>query len=107
MQKAVLRAGLALRLYQLDHGELPETLSALTSEYIDTIPKDWFSQEKLVYRRSDDGKGFLVYSVGWNGSDDDGFGWSGGQVGRLVPEDEKSDADDIAVWYRYGEEDGG
>ncbi|MFP4140922.1 MAG: hypothetical protein ACLFVY_10180 [Phycisphaerae bacterium] len=39
-----------------------------------------------------------------NTKDNDGFGWSGGPVGRPVPEQlEESDADDIAAWYRYGE----
>jgi hypothetical protein len=35
-----------------------------------------------------------------NGSDDGGFGEDG-----LTPPVDDDDVDDIAVWYRYGEED--
>jgi hypothetical protein len=97
----LVRVSLALRLYQADTGKLPEKLSALAPKYVKKVPRDWFGATgKLVYRASESGKGFVVYSVGMNGSDDGGFGEDG-----LTPPVDDDDVDDIAVWYRYGEQD--
>ncbi len=94
------RVALGMRLYQADNGKLPAKLSALTPKYFKKIPGDWFSGGDLVYKRSKDGKGFVVYSVGLNGSHEGGVGVHG-----FTPLFEDDDADDIAVWYRYGQED--
>jgi hypothetical protein len=96
----VVQVGLALRLYEANTGKLPGKLSALTPRHLKTVPGDWFSGEDLRYKLSKDGEGFLVFSVGMNGSDDGGFGEDG-----LTPPVDDDDVDDIAVWYRYGEED--
>jgi hypothetical protein len=61
----------ALERYHLAHGEYPETLDALAPQFIQTIPHDIIGGEPLHYRRTDDGK-FLLYSVGWNETDDGG-----------------------------------
>jgi hypothetical protein len=61
----------ALERYHLAHGEYPETLDALTSQFIEKIPHDIIGGQPLHYRRTDDGK-YLLYSVGWNETDDGG-----------------------------------
>jgi tetratricopeptide (TPR) repeat protein len=61
----------ALERFRLANGEYPETLDALAPQFIETIPHDIIGGEPLHYRRTADGK-FLLYSVGWNETDDDG-----------------------------------
>lgn len=61
----------ALELYHLTHGEYPETLDALVPQFIETIPHDIIGGQPLHYRRADGGM-FLLYSVGWNETDDGG-----------------------------------
>jgi hypothetical protein len=61
----------ALERYHLAHGEYLETLDALTPQFIEKIPHDIIGGQPLHYRRTDDGK-FLLYSVGWNETDDGG-----------------------------------
>jgi hypothetical protein len=60
----------ALDRYRLINGGLPESLSALTPQFIATIPKDLVDVRALHYRKR--GDGYLVYSVGWNMADDGG-----------------------------------
>jgi hypothetical protein len=62
----------ALERYHLAHGEYPETLDALAPQFMEKIPHDIIGGEPLHYRRTDDGK-FLLYSVGWNETDDGGL----------------------------------
>jgi hypothetical protein len=61
----------ALERYHLANGQYPETLDALEPKFIKSVPKDAVSGEALKYHRTDDGN-FLLYSVGWNGTDDGG-----------------------------------
>jgi hypothetical protein len=61
----------ALERYRLAHGEYPETLDALTPRFIESIPHDLIGGQPLHYRPTPDGK-FLLYSVGWNETDDGG-----------------------------------
>jgi hypothetical protein len=61
----------ALERYRLAHGEYPETLDVLAPQFIEIIPHDIIGGQPLHYRRTDDGK-FLLYSVGWNETDDGG-----------------------------------
>jgi hypothetical protein len=61
----------ALERYHLAHGEYPETLDALAPQFISLVPHDIINGQPLHYRRTDDGK-FLLYSVGWNETDDGG-----------------------------------
>jgi hypothetical protein len=60
-----------LERYRLAHGEYPETLDALAPQFIEKVPHDIINGKPLHYRRTDDGK-FVLYSVGWNGTDDGG-----------------------------------
>jgi hypothetical protein len=61
-----------LEHYHLAHGEYPATLDPLSPQFIERIPHDLINEQPLHYRRMDDGQ-FLLYSVGWNGSDDGGI----------------------------------
>jgi hypothetical protein len=71
----------ALERYHLAHGEYPETLDALVPQFIEKIPHDIIGGQPLHYRRTDPpspGSGtasgkFLLYSVGWNETDDGGL----------------------------------
>ncbi len=61
----------ALERYHLANGQYPDTLDALMPQFMETIPHDIIGGQPLRYRRTDDGK-FLLYSVGWNETDDGG-----------------------------------
>ena len=65
------RVAIALERYRLAHGEYPETLDALTPPFLDKPPHDVINGEPLHYRRTADGQ-FVLYSVGWNETDDEG-----------------------------------
>jgi hypothetical protein len=61
----------ALERYHLSHGEYPETLEAMVPEFLIKVPVDVIGGAPLHYRREADGT-FLLYSVSWNESDDNG-----------------------------------
>ena len=61
----------ALERYHLAHGDYPETLDALVPQFIEKLPHDIIGGQPLHYLRSEGGK-FLLYSVGWNETDDGG-----------------------------------
>jgi hypothetical protein len=61
----------ALERYHLARGSYPETLDALSPQFIGKLPRDPIGGRPLHYRRTVDGT-FLLYSVGWNEADDGG-----------------------------------
>jgi hypothetical protein len=61
----------ALERFKLANGHYPETLGALVPAFIEEPPRDIIGGQPLKYRRTDDGR-FLLYSVGWNETDDGG-----------------------------------
>ena len=63
--------GCALERFHLAAGQYPETLAALAPRFIDKLPRDVISGELPKYRRTEDGR-FVLYSVGWNETDDGG-----------------------------------
>jgi hypothetical protein len=78
----------ALERHRLAHKEFPETLDALVPEFISQLPHDVITGEPYKYRRTDDGK-FMLASVGWNETDDDGA------LGKTLFDDKEGDW----VWY--------
>jgi hypothetical protein len=58
--------------YRLAHGQYPETLDTLAPQFITKLPHDVINGQPFKYRRTDDGC-FVLYSVGWNETDDGGF----------------------------------
>jgi hypothetical protein len=65
------RVAIALERYRLAHGEHPESLDALAPQFIANLPHDIINGQPLHYRRTADGQ-FVLYSVGWNETDDGG-----------------------------------
>ena len=65
------RVACALERYRLAHGAYPEKLDSLTPQFLSQLPHDVINGQPLKYRRTDDGQ-FVLYSVGWNETDDRG-----------------------------------
>jgi len=65
----------AAKVYQLERGQLPETLEQLVPEYLAEVPIDPFIGEPFKYVRSDDA--VTVYAVGFDLKDDGGTKWTG------------------------------
>ena len=61
----------ALERYRLAHGDYPETLDVLVPQFMEKLPHDIIGGQPLIYRTAANGK-FLLYSIGWNETDDDG-----------------------------------
>jgi hypothetical protein len=74
MRHQVTLLGLALAEYHHDFGDYPKTLDTLVPKYLDAIPPDAFTRKPLVYRPRKDG--YLLYSFGPDGQDDNGAEFS-------------------------------
>jgi len=70
-QVDLARTACALERFHLAHGNYPETLDALTPQFIVTLPHDLINSQPLHYRRTED-KQFVLYSIGWDETDDAG-----------------------------------
>jgi hypothetical protein len=64
----LLRISLALAAYHEEHGQYPAKLSAIKNT-LNPIPKDVFG-DALTYKLTE--KGYVVYSIGNNGKDENG-----------------------------------
>jgi hypothetical protein len=62
----------ALERYRLANGHFPDQLESLTPKFAASLPHDVITGEPYKYRRSGEGA-FLLYSVGWNGKEDNGI----------------------------------
>ena len=69
--KQMTVTAIALKRYQLKHGNYPPDLNSLVPEFVPTVPLDPVDGQPLHYRRNAD-ETFLLYSVGENGVDDGG-----------------------------------
>jgi hypothetical protein len=67
------RVACAIERYRMQHNELPPGLNALTPQFLPAIPTDLFDGKPLRYKKNSDGS-FLIYSIGWNATDDGGAG---------------------------------
>ncbi len=65
------RIACALERYHLAHGIYPGSLDALIPACIDAVPHDIMNGQPYHYQLRDNGM-FLLYSVGWNQTDDGG-----------------------------------
>ena len=61
----------ALERHRLAKGQLPETLDALVPGFIARLPHDVVNGKSIQYRR-EAGDRFVIWSVGWDGKDDNG-----------------------------------
>lgn len=68
---AQARTAIALERYRLAQGSFPESLEALVPKYLVALPRDVVGGQPMKYRRNAKDQ-FLLYSVGWNGTDDGG-----------------------------------
>ena len=69
MQFELDKLSFALAAYHADHDAYPAKFADLTPKYVAEVPKDIFNDSDLHYIL--EGKGYLLYSVGINGKDDD------------------------------------
>jgi len=60
-----------LERFHLARAGYPDTLQALTPEYIAAVPNDIVSAAPYRYQRLGNGR-YLLYSVGWDETDDQG-----------------------------------
>lgn len=60
-----------LERFHLAQGHYPNSLDDLTPQFASALPHDIITAQPFHYRRTSDGK-FVLYSVGWNGTDDGG-----------------------------------
>jgi hypothetical protein len=81
--QANLQVAFALAAYQRDHGRYPKKLEALAPAYLAQVPHDLFSGKDLIYRPTDGG--YLLYSVGVNGRDEQGRSWEDTPPGDDLP----------------------
>ena len=65
------RVGCALERFRLAHGQYPDSLAALEPQFITHVPHDIINGQPLHYRLKSNGQ-FVLYSVGWNETDDGG-----------------------------------
>jgi hypothetical protein len=86
--RRLLVTAIALKRYQLRHGNYPADLKALVPEFLRQVPVDLMDGQPLRYHPKPDGN-FLLYSVGEDGKD------NGGDPTPTEPASTKS-----KVWFR-------
>jgi hypothetical protein len=64
---------IAIKRYELRHGQPPPNLTALLAEFLPTAPRDLMDGQPLRYRNRGN-QAFLLYSVGDDATDDGGDG---------------------------------
>jgi hypothetical protein len=62
---------IALKRYQLQHGNYPVKLADLVPDFVPELPRDPMDGQPLRYKLKEDGT-FLLYSIGEDGLDDGG-----------------------------------
>lgn len=60
----------ALAVHRAEHGNYPAKLEELVPSAIEKLPVDLYNSKPLIYKRTTDG--YLLYSCGDNGKDDNG-----------------------------------
>jgi hypothetical protein len=64
---------LAIERFRAERGAPPDELSELVPEYLAELPSDlWSPSSDFEYRRDDSELGYVLYSVGADGTDDGG-----------------------------------
>jgi hypothetical protein len=66
----LLRLAAALAVFRAQHGAYPQQLEELVPGVLETLPVDHFKSQPYIYNRN--GDGYLLYSAGANGADDNG-----------------------------------
>jgi hypothetical protein len=84
----------AIERFRLENGDYPEKLSALVPSFLLAERRDPFTTLPFQYHKTQDGS-YLIYSVGWNGTDE------GGTVNLKASNKAKRD-DDASDWVWFG-----
>ncbi len=71
MNSDAIATTLAIEIYKIDHGQLPDSLSDLTPNYLPSLPQDLFNPGQPL-KLNIANSGYTIYSVGNDGDDDDG-----------------------------------
>lgn len=66
-----LLIAIALKQYELEHGSLPDSIAMLVPRHVSKIPADPMDGKPMRYRKTGENSS-LLYSVGYNGTDDRG-----------------------------------
>ena len=66
---------MAIRLYEIDHGQRPAELAELVPDYLGEIPRDPMHLDGAAIRYQPGAEVPVLYSVGRNGIDDGGLVW--------------------------------
>jgi hypothetical protein len=66
----LVRLAAALAVYRAEHGAYPDKLEELVPSVLEAIPVDLHNAKPFIYKR--EGDGYLLYSLGGNGTDDGG-----------------------------------
>lgn len=72
-QRDLAVVAIAIKRYQLRHGKLPPSLEVLAPEFLGVVPLDRMDGKPLRYRVNGQA-GFMLYSVGSDGTDNGGDG---------------------------------
>jgi hypothetical protein len=72
MKRQMAGVAIAVRMYQIDHGRLPDTLGQLVPDYLAEVPQDPMGEPGTRIRYVNDPNTPLLYSVGRDGRDDGG-----------------------------------
>ena len=70
VRQQLMTVAAALAAYRADRGVYPRELAALVPAWLPELPRDLFRDAPLVYRPS--ASGYILYSLGANGKDDQG-----------------------------------
>jgi hypothetical protein len=73
----------ALERYRVAHNQYPDELRALTPQFVAACPNDPIKGGQFKYRRMADT--FLLYSIGWNATDDGGKTVTTGKKSHVDP----------------------
>jgi hypothetical protein len=71
-RRRMAATALALRLFEIDRGHRPKTLTELVPDYLAAVPIDPFSPDDASIRYDPDAEYAVLYSVGANTRDDGG-----------------------------------
>jgi len=72
-QRGMAATALAIRLFEVDNGRRPGSLSELVPKYLTHVPADPFSPDGACMRYRPDAEEAVLYSVGADGNDNGGI----------------------------------
>tara|TARA_Y100000588_G_scaffold293829_1_gene313608 strand:+ start:1121 stop:3244 length:2124 start_codon:yes stop_codon:yes gene_type:complete len=94
LSRQAIETCIAIRQYELENGQYPDTLEILVGNFLSTIPSDIKVEQPLRYRKLEEG--VLLYSVGPSGKDNGGWCYPSWDTSRddrvfLIGKDDRTD----------------